>query len=42
MIVWKEYVKRKYSYGSVKSETTYKWLLLFGIIPIFVSVIKED
>lgn len=38
MFVWRTYTAIKREYGIVKSQKTYKWLLLFGIIPLFVSV----
>lgn len=41
MIVWRTYTKNKYSYGTVKSRKHYKWLMLFGFIPLYVSIVKE-
>lgn len=38
MFVWKKYMKTKTIYGIVESEKEYKILLLFGIIPLFISI----
>ena len=41
MIVWRTYCKSTYKYGEVKSRKYYRWLLLFGFIPLYVSIVKE-
>lgn len=41
MITWRTYCKSSYKYGEVQSRKYYKWLLLFGFIPLYVSIIKE-
>lgn len=38
MFVWKTWTEVKSSYGTVTSKKTYKLLLLFGIVPLFVSI----
>lgn len=41
MIVWREYQKSSCKFGEVRSRKRYKWLLLFGFIPLYISIIKE-
>lgn len=38
MVVWKHWAKVKKEYGETKIEKEYKMLLLFGFIPLFISV----
>lgn len=38
MIVWKTWVKEKYVFGQLDERKEYKILLLFGIIPLFISI----
>lgn len=38
MIVWRCYVVTKYKFGVIDTQKEYKWLLLFGVLPIFVSI----
>lgn len=38
MLVWRTYTKTRTCYGVVDRERTYKWLLLFGFIPLFVAI----
>ena len=38
MIVWRRYIVTKYKFGVVDRQKEYKWLLLFGFLPLFVSI----
>lgn len=38
MLIWKTYTKTETYAGIIKSQKTYKRLLLFGIIPLFVNI----
>lgn len=38
MFVWRTFIKVKNEYGVVKSRKAYKFLLLFGFIPLFISI----
>lgn len=38
MLVWKTWTKEKYVFGQLEEHKEYKMLLLFGFIPLFVSI----
>lgn len=38
MLIWRTYTKHSAYFGVVGLERTYKWLLLFGFILLFVSI----
>lgn len=38
MLVWKTWKTIKSRYGVVQSSKSYKLLLLFGVIPLFIAI----
>ena len=38
MFVWKQWKKETYKYGELESVKGYKMLLLFGFIPLYISI----
>lgn len=38
MLVWKQWAKETTVFGVVSERKEYKILLLFGIIPLFISI----
>lgn len=42
MVVWRKFNRYKYFKFNGHGVLHYKMLLLFGILPIFISIVKED
>ena len=43
MLIWKTWTKVKhYAPGAIRYKKHYKMLLLFGFIPLYISVDKEQ
>lgn len=38
MLVWKQWRRETYYYGKLTKAKEYKLLLLFGFIPVFISI----
>ena len=42
MFVWRNFNKYDKAFGVVRSVKVYKMLLLFGIIPLFISITTNN
>lgn len=38
MFVWRQWVTKTFVCGKVKSQKSYRMLLLFGLIPLFIYI----